>query len=88
MKKIIDYKREWEQLALSTEKEYLAPMELYVVMNFLNDIGAPEPWKKEDQEKIQKAGAELSEHEREEFTRLFEEARSMIDNMKKPETEN
>ncbi len=79
MKKIIEYKREWESLFLTSEKPYVIPMEPYVVMHFLEDIGATEPWKAEDQNKIEKAVKELSEQEQKEFMRLFEEVRGMTE---------
>lgn len=79
MKKIIEYKKEWEQLARTTKDPCIVPMEAYVVMHFLEDIGAPEPWKAADQARIEKAVAELSEHEQTEFMRLFSEVRNMIE---------
>ena len=79
MKKIIDYKREWEQLVRTSNNQFVVPMEPYVVMHFLEDIGAPEPWKADAQSKIEKAVMELSEQEQQEFMRLFSEVRSMTE---------
>lgn len=79
MKRIIDYKKEWEQLVYKTNDPHIVPMEPYVVMHFLEDIGAPEPWKAADQEKIEKAVSELPEQEQIEFMRLFSEVRKMTE---------
>jgi hypothetical protein len=82
MKRIIDYKKEWEQLVYKTaviNDPHIVPMEPYVVMHFLEDIGAPEPWKAADQEKIEKAVSELPEQEQIEFMRLFSEVEKMTE---------